>query len=73
MTDPSVSANDEGPLDLVGVFVRLDTAYHALIDIRGRFDGTIKDDTAFAVGEAAGVVARARELVRRDMRERGFG
>ena len=43
-------------------------AFEAMHAIRGNLDGTVKDDTALALGEATGVLMRAKALVARDMK-----
>ena len=56
-------------MDITDIKVRLDTAVLALNELRGHLDGTIKDDTAYAIGYLAGHVMRASALVERDMRD----
>ena len=57
-------------MDITDIKVRLDTAVLALNELRGNLDGTIKDDTAYAIGYLTGHVMRARALVERDMEDR---
>ena len=59
-------------MDITDIKVRLDTAVLALNGLRGNLDGSIKDDTAYAVGLLTGYVMRASALVERDMRDREY-
>ena len=54
-------------LDVVDLYVRLQTVVSALEGMRGNLDDSIKPDTAFALGEALGVACKAKGLVGRDI------
>jgi hypothetical protein len=49
------------------IYVRVEVAFDALYAVRGNLDGSIRLDTALALGEALGVVERAKALVERDL------
>jgi hypothetical protein len=49
------------------IYARLGVAFAALGEARGNLDGSVRLDTAFALGEAIGLVAKAKALVGRDI------
>jgi len=46
---------------------RLQTALETIIPMRGQLEGDLTDETAFATGEAIGILFRAIKLVKRDI------
>ena len=54
------------------IHVELARAYLILAALYGRIDG-VSCDSAFAIGEATGVLAKAKALVGRDVDQGGHG
>jgi hypothetical protein len=46
---------------------RLQTAFEALAPIFGQLEGDMRADTAFAIGELTGLIAKVKALVGRDI------
>jgi hypothetical protein len=49
------------------VAVRVDVALEVLAPMRGRLEGPMGDETALVLGQALGMLVRARALLREDM------
>lgn len=49
------------------VHKRLQTAFEALAPIFGQLEGDMRADTAFAIGELTGFIAKVKALVGRDI------
>ena len=60
-------------MKLEEIYKRLLEAFGLLGDMYGNLDGAIKVDTAFALGEALGVVSKAKALVGRDIDDEKAG
>jgi hypothetical protein len=55
---------------LEAIYENLALAAGLISEVRGALDGTVRADTAFALGEALGILAKAKALVGRDIDER---
>jgi hypothetical protein len=49
----------------------LQQAYESVLCLYGRIGNELGNDTAFAIGEATGIIAKAKALVGRDIDDKG--
>jgi hypothetical protein len=55
-------------MKLLEILARLETATKELAPMRGQLERDCSDDTALTLGEALGVIFRAKALVERDLK-----
>lgn len=54
-------------LSLTEIHARLQRAFNSLAEVHNNFPPSISDDTCFALGEALGVISKAKAFVGRDI------